>query len=268
LHPRLSVDQLCFPGASLDEFVTHCRALDAHTVVLTSPQLLVEGGAERARTSLAGGPRVEAVNHLFAGYPDLADDDGRAAAMLARLLPVAADLGAHSVYLLTGSRGRLSWAQAADRFLDLVADGAALAADLGLRLMLETANSLYADIHIAHTFADTIALAERADLGVCVELQFCWAEADLDALLRRVVPRAGLVQVSDYVPGDRVVPGRAVPGDGCIPLAHIVAVLLAAGYEGMFDLELLGPRIDDEGHEAAVVRGAAAMTAILTAVGA
>jgi sugar phosphate isomerase/epimerase len=82
------------------------------------------------------------------------------------------------------------------------------------------------------------------------------------------VPRAGLVQVSDYVLGDRALPGRAVPGDGTIPLERLLGQLLELGYEGMFDLELLGPRIDEEGHRAATARAAERTGEILTSLGA
>jgi sugar phosphate isomerase/epimerase len=265
VHPRLSVDQLCFPSSTVAEFVAECRRLDAHHVVLTSPPLLVDGGLEAAQAALVDGPAVEAVNHPFAIHPDLERDDGTAADTLARLIATASELGARSVYLLTGGRGRLNWDEAADRFCDLVAPGAQAARDRGIRLMIENTNGLYADIHIAHTFADTLALAERADLGVCIELQFCWSEAGLAELFRRAMPRCGLVQVSDYVLGDKSVPGRAVPGDGAVPLRDIIGDLIDAGYTGMFDLELLGPRIDAEGYHSAVTRAVAHLDSILAA---
>ncbi len=53
-----------------------------------------------------------------------------------------------------------------------------------MALAIENASSLYADIHFAHTLRDTLTLAERAEIGVCVDLFHCWAEADLAALLR------------------------------------------------------------------------------------
>ena len=43
----------------------------------------------------------------------------------------------------------------------------------------------------------------------------------------------------------------------------MVAQLLAAGYEGVFDLELIGPRIEAEGYEAAIGRGLVAMAKML-----
>jgi sugar phosphate isomerase/epimerase len=45
-----------------------------------------------------------------------------------------------------------------------------------------------------------------------------------------------------------------VPGDGAIPLERILGWILEAGFEGAFDLELIGPRIDREGHVQAVRR--------------
>ena len=122
--------------------------------------------------------------------------------------------------------------------------------------------------HIAHTLADTIALAELAGIGLCIEWHACWMEAGLKTLLRQAIPRTGLVQVSDYVLGDRTAPCRAVPGDGVIPLDRILGDVLDAGYEGVFDIELVGPRIVAEGARAATQRAAQRVSEILTRLGA
>jgi sugar phosphate isomerase/epimerase len=78
----------------------------------------------------------------------------------------------------------------------------------------------------------------------------------------------GLVQVSDYVLGDRSTPCRAVPGDGVVPLDCIIGDVLEAGYEGVFDIELVGPRIVAEGAYAATERAALNVSDILTRLGA
>jgi sugar phosphate isomerase/epimerase len=78
----------------------------------------------------------------------------------------------------------------------------------------------------------------------------------------------GLVQVSDYVLGDRTAPCRAVPGDGVIPLDRILGDVLEAGYQGVFDIELVGPRIAAEGARAATQRAAQTVSEILTRLGA
>ena len=76
----------------------------------------------------------------------------------------------------------------------------------GVALAIENASGLYADIHIAHSLRDTIELAERAGLGICIDLFHCWTEAHLPALIDRALPRTVTVQLNDYVRGDRALP--------------------------------------------------------------
>ena len=82
------------------------------------------------------------------------------------------------------------------------------------------------------------------------------------------MPICHLVQVGDYTCGDTSVPCRAVPGDGDIPIRQICEWLLGAGYKGGFDFELIGPRIDQEGHFAAVKRAGEYMSKVLEELGA
>jgi sugar phosphate isomerase/epimerase len=158
----------------------------------------------------------------------------------------------------------LTWEQAAERFAVLVAPCREQAAAAGVRLLVENASVFNADIHIAHTLTDTITLAELAGIGVCMDLHTCWVEAGLRELIERAVPLTGLVQVSDYVLGDRVAPCRAVPGDGAIPLERIIGDVIDAGYDGVFDLELVGPRIEAEGPRVATKRAAERLSVLLT----
>jgi sugar phosphate isomerase/epimerase len=81
------------------------------------------------------------------------------------------------------------------------------------------------------------------------------------------MPRCHLVQVCDYVYGDRSLPSRAVPGDGAIPVERILKWMLEAGYAGTFDIELVGPRIEAEGGVAAVRRAAENLGRILRSLG-
>ena len=102
---------------------------------------------------------------------------------------------------------------------------------------------------------------------MCIDLFHCWAEADLAGLLKSALPRTHLIQLSDYVLGDRALPARAVPGDGAIPIEPFVAQALAGGYRFGFDLELLGPRIEAEGRLAAAGRACATVSAMLDRIG-
>ena len=124
----------------------------------------------------------------------------------------------------------------------------------GIPFGLEHTNSLRVDVGFVHTLRDVVDLARRLDIGVCVELNACWAERGLAETIRDAVDTFRIVQVSDFAIGTLSTPNRLVPGDGDIPLERILGQVLAAGYEGCFDLELIGPRIDEEGYASACRR--------------
>ena len=269
MHQRVSLHQVAFLGETTTTFIDHCRTIGVEHVTLVTPALMRAGGVEEALRALAaGGPRTQTVNHPFATFPDLDGDDEKTVAKLFEAIDIAAKLGASDIYLVTGGRGPLSWEEAAQRFADLIAPCQLAASEAGVRLSVETASDFNVDIHIAHTLDDTIRLAEMAGIGVCLELHACWFEGGLKEKFARALPHAHLVQVSDYVLGDRSAPCRAVIGDGVIPIERLLGDLLEAGYNGVFDIELLGPRIEQEGPAAATKRAAENLSQILMKLGA
>ncbi|RZT12188.1 xylose isomerase-like TIM barrel protein [Mycobacterium sp. BK558] len=247
---RISVHDVTFHGESFDDLCAHWQALGVTRLsvidtVLAEPRLL--------EVATAQGYSVETVYHLF-----------ESTEALQRVIALAARVGARVVYMLTGGRGALSWEDAAARFCSAIAPCLQQARDAGVALAIENASALYADIHIAHTLRDTIELAERAGIGICVDLFHCWTEAHLPALLDQAWPRVEMIQLSDYVLGDRALPARAVPGDGTIPIRSVLAQALAGGYPHGFDLELIGPRITREGRLQAARRGCDVVSAMLS----
>jgi sugar phosphate isomerase/epimerase len=121
-------------------------------------------------------------------------------------------------------------------------------------------------VGFVHTLADAVDLARRLDVGVCMEVNACWAERGLATTIAAGVDRLRLVQVSDYAVGTLSTPNRLVPGDGDIPLERILSLVLAAGYPGCFDLELIGPRIEEEGYRSACTRSIERLSDLLAAL--
>jgi sugar phosphate isomerase/epimerase len=259
MHDRISFNNLCFPGVPLEQDAATWRALGARRIGVTVAKLDAAGWEPGIAAVRATGLKVATMTHTFMVDWPLDQrsrwEEGRAKLM--RTLGAAETLGAETVYMTTGGRGALDWEGAAQAFTEAVAPCAAEARSRGLRLLIETAPTLYADIHMAHTLRDTVKLAKQAGIGVCMDVFACWTESDLVDSIREAAPLTHLVQVSDYVPGDRSYPCRAVPGDGAIPLAAILRTILDCGYAGAFDLELIGPRIAAEGAPAAAARAAA-----------
>jgi sugar phosphate isomerase/epimerase len=269
MHRRVSLHQVAMVDRETGPFLDFCCEIGVQHATLVSPRLLQAGERRAAREAvLHGRIRIGCINHPFALHPDLARATGTAARDLMRVIDIAADLGAPSIYLITGGRGMLSWEQAAERFSELLAPCRDHAARQGIALLVENASPLTVDIHIAHTLPDALRLARLAQIGLCVDLHACWVEADLREKLAEVLPLTGLLQVSDHVPGDRTTPCRAVPGDGAVPLEAILRDVLDLGYTGLFDLELVGQRIEAEGAAQACTRAARTLSNLLTRLGA
>jgi sugar phosphate isomerase/epimerase len=169
-------------------------------------------------------------------------------------------LGAPAIVFTTGPAGALEWDDAATAF------AAALAPHLPapVKLCLEHTNSLRHDVSFVHTLRDAIDLARRLDIHVCMEINACWAERDLARTIADGIDRIGVVQVSDFSIGTLSTPNRLVPGDGDIPLRRIIDQVLDAGYEGVFDLELVGPKIEEEGYRSAITRSCTYLSELLT----
>jgi sugar phosphate isomerase/epimerase len=258
-HQRLSVHNVTFYGASLAELEAHWAALGVSRLSILDSQLL---DPEFPKLLQRNNYTVEAVYHLFAAGR-LTTDPQAARAALLPVIDAAAQVGARMIYLLTGGRDGLSWNLAADRFRTMIAPCVAHAQQAGVALAVENASSLYADLHLAHTLRDTVTLAEMSGLGVCIDVFHCWAEGDFEAMVQRALPRTQLIQLSDYVLGDRALPGRAVPGDGTIPIERFVVHALANGYSHGFDLELIGPRIEQEGRLESAKRACGVVGAML-----
>ena len=272
MHDRIAINHLCFMADPIPVFAGHLRALGARRVSLIGPYLLTESGEQEAAALIASGDyRLETITHPFQSGRQIStrEEDWIAPrAALSRVIDSAARLGAQSIYMVTGGHGSLDWDEAAEAFAAAIAPCVAQADAAGVQLMIETTNPFYADIHIAHSLADTIRLAEIAGIGVCIDLYSCWTEADLKAQIARAMPKCRAVQFSDYAYGDRVVAERAVPGDGAMPLERLVGWVLETGYTGAFDLEMGGPRIRAEGELAAARRAGDYMTELLTRLGA
>jgi hypothetical protein len=61
--------------------------------------------------------------------------------------------------------------------------------------------------------------------------------------------------------------GRVHLGEGELPIRRLMRDVLDAGYEGLFDLEVLGPAIEAEGYAPALRRGVDRASSLLAELG-
>ncbi len=255
MHPQISINTLCLPAAPFGAHAEAVARLGARGISPGVAAVLECGVAETARTIRDTGLDMATMTHLSFGY---ATPDAKAEARerLLRTIGIAAEIGAQSVIMTTGGRGDLSWGDAAEAFADAMAPCADAARAAGITIGIEGTSHLYSDVSIAHRLADTAKLARMAGISVMLDTFACWFDSDIEAAIAEAGPLIGLVQVSDYVYGDRGLPCRAVPGDGASRLDRIIPAIVATGFAGYYDLEVIGPRIVAEGAEAGLRRAA------------
>lgn len=243
VHPRVCVSGISTWNQTLADDLRLYEELGVHTIGVAVRK--VEGPTDVELLASSG---LEFANVIGVGH-----------AGLPRGLELANRLGAPAIVFTTGPAGPLEWDDAADAFADALAPSL----PAPVKLCLEHTNSLRHDVSFVHTLRDAIDLARRLDIHVCMEINACWAERDLARTIADGIDRIGVVQVSDFSIGTLSTPNRLVPGDGDIPLRRIIGQLLDAGYEGVFDLELVGPKIEAEGYRSAIARSCAYVSELL-----
>lgn len=266
MHRAVSINTLCLTPAPFAELTDSVARIGVRGI---SPDLeqVKEAGVDRAaRVIRDAGLEVATLTHRAFGYAT-AEQITAARQRLLDTIAIAGKLGAQSIIMTTGGRGALTWMDAAERFAEAMAPCAEAARRAGIPLGIEPTSHLYSDVSIAHRLSDTVALARKAGISVMIDLFACWVDSDIESAIVEAAPMSPLIQVSDYVYGDRGLPCRAVPGDGAVPFDRLVPAIVQSGFKGWFDLEIIGPRLQAEGQESGLRRAAQTMSTWLERAG-
>lgn len=166
----------------------------------------------------------------------------------AEALQVAARIKAQSLAVCSGSRAGHTVNHARRLIRSALAELAPEAAELGVTLALEP---MHPGCATEWTFLtgidDTLALI--GELGSpSVKMVFDAYHLGQDPVnlsrIAEVAPHIALVQLGDARRPPDGEQNRCRLGEGSIPLAEIVAALKAAGYDGYYDVELLGEELE------------------------
>jgi sugar phosphate isomerase/epimerase len=253
-HLRVSLSSICSMNQSLDEDLALWADLGVEHVGLISPKFDLAGWDEGRRAILDAGLRVSSMSCYKDG--------------IAQSLEFSAAVGADVLYIVSGGAGSTPWDEAAEEFCEEMAPLVARGKELGVRLAVEPTNPLRTDVSFVHSVRDAVDLARMGDMGIVIDFYSAWYERGLDELVRKNIDVVALVQICDYELGTFDMPNRSAVGDGDIPVERLIGLVLDAGYDGPFDLEILGPKIEAEGYRAPIARSLERATEMLDRLGA
>lgn len=265
VHPRLAVNALCSRDWTFDQDLALWRKVRLHHVSLWARKLDQDRRAKIAALRAAGMRIATVVSGTVALDAPRTWAASRAA--IASSVRDAVATEGRSVYVTPGRSDGRSWHELLDAFADAVGPSVADAAAHGVRLSIEP--SLRCDVSFVNTLRDAVDVAEATGVGLVVDFGNCWMERDFEKVVRKAAPHIGLVQLCDIRlgPGTQAAGDRVLPGEGFLPLARMLTTVLDTGYDGLFDLEVLGPDIEREGYESTVGRGARIGSELLASLG-
>lgn len=257
-HPRLSVNALSSIQWSFDQDLELWQQLGVRHAGLLISKIAENRDSKIARLKAAGiAPSTLVIGSFALSKPESWE---ATRASVNASLDTVASLGGGSVYFTPGRTTGAPWREVLALFADAVAPCVDYAKKRGVTLAMEP--SLRTDVSFINTLRDAIDVAELTGLKLIADFGNCWMERDLREVLRRAGPHIGLVQICDVKIGGPG--GRVHLGEGDLPLDRLMRDVLDSGYAGLFDLEVLGPAIEEEGYASALPRGVQSASKLLT----
>ena len=211
---------------------------------------------ERKALDLLGGGGLK-VSHLFwAG--GFTGSDGRSHREsiedAAEAVRTAAALDCRTLVLYSGPRAGHTYNHAQRLVQAALKELTPLAAELSVTLAFEPMHpgcaaewtfltSLDATLDLLHT-------AASPQVKMALDTYHLGLQPDLPGRIAEIVPQVAIVQLGDARQPPNGEQNRCRLGEGVVPLAEIIAALKAGGYDGYYDVELLGEEVEADDYRA------------------
>jgi sugar phosphate isomerase/epimerase len=250
---RLSLNTATVHNLTVPEAASLCVRHQIPAIGLWRDRVAELGLAKTAATVRAAGLHVSSL--CRGGFFTHADADARAIALADNRAAVAeaAELGADALILVSGGLvpGSRDLALARRMIADAIADLVPVAQQAGVRLGIEALHPMFcADRCAISRLGEAVDLALQFPaevVGVVVDTYHVWWDSQLAVDIDRASGRIVSYQLCDWIlplPADMLL-GRGHLGDGFIDFRLISAQVLAAGYSGYAEVEILNAEIWD-----------------------
>jgi sugar phosphate isomerase/epimerase len=206
-------------------------------------ELLSRNGLKVSHLSWAGG---------FTGsegrsYRESVDDAAEA-------LRITAALHAPTLVVHSGARAGHTYNHAKRLIQSALKELSGLAAELGVQMAVEPMHPGCAtEWTFVTSIDDVLALLQAVDspqVKMVFDTYHLGLAPDILDHISQIAPHVALVQLGDARQPPDGEQNRCRLGEGLVPLRPIVAALKAAGYDGYYDVELLGEEIETSDYHA------------------
>jgi sugar phosphate isomerase/epimerase len=255
---RLAVSELTTLRWSFEEDLQHYAAAGFRAIGIWRHKLAECGEARGAEVLAASGLAVSSLQWAggFTGSDGRSHDesiaDGRQAIRLAEVLSAGCLIihsGARGVH--THKHARRLFTHALDKLLPL-------AEERGVTLAVEPMHAhCGADFTFINCLDETQELIADRDspaLKIALDTYHWGHHPQLVERIPLLTPHLALVQLGDGRQPPSGEPNRVPLGDGALPLRDIVSTLAASGYEGWYEVELMGEEIEAADYQEILAR--------------
>lgn len=212
-------------------------------------QKLSDCGLAKA-VELLGSSGVKVSHLLWAG--GFTGSDGRSyresVEDAAEALQTAAELGTDTLVVYSGARAGHTYNHAKRLIQSALGELAPTAAKLGVTLAVEPMHPGCATEWTFLTSIDDVlqllAAADSPQVKVVFDTYHLGQDAGVLDRIAEIAPHVAIVQLGDAREPPDGEQNRCRLGEGSVPLAEIIAALKTAGYDGYYDVELLGEEIE------------------------
>ncbi len=264
---RLSMNEMTTLRWTFEEDVAHYAAA-GFTAIGAWREKVVDCGEQKAAVLLTE-HGLQLSNLLWCG--GFTGTDGRTFAESVEdareAIELAARLQSPCVVVYTGSRGIHTHNHSRRLVVGALKELAVAAADAGVDLALEPMNQgCAAEWTFLTSLDDALAVLDQVDhprVKLAFDTYHLGFEHDLLERIEELGKRIAIVHVGDGREPPSREQNRCLLGDGVLPLGELISALVNSGYDGPFDIELMGEDVEPVAYEELLSRSRHALETLL-----
>ena len=254
---RLAVSELTTLRWTFEEDVEHYAAAGLSGIGVWRHKLADVGDEKGIDMLLAAGLAVSSLQWAggFTGSDGRSHEDSLEDACQA--VRLASAMQASCLLVHSGARGTHTFKHARRLFREALNELLPFAEDHEVTLAIEPMHGCGADWTFLSCLDETLAIADSYDspfLRIALDTYHWGHEPSLLARLPQIAPRIALVQLGDARQPLGGEPNRCQLGDGLLPLRSIINALTVYGYDGFYEVELMGEEIEAADYQEVLTR--------------